>query len=78
MKDEVESHHTEQLPLCLWFVDKECNIRKDFLEFEFCCGQRYNGAAKISSEAVGAQCDLKISAKKLLTAIVAVIIWAWW
>ena len=33
MTDEVESHHTEQLPICLWFVDKECNFREEFLEF---------------------------------------------
>ena len=34
MADEVESHHTEQLPICLRFVDKECNIREEFLEFD--------------------------------------------
>ena len=27
MADEVESHHTEQLPICLRFVDNNCNIR---------------------------------------------------
>ena len=36
MADEVESHHTEQLPICLRFVDKECNIREEFLEFGKC------------------------------------------
>ena len=36
MTDEVESHHTEQLPICLWFVDKECNFREEFLEFGKC------------------------------------------
>ena len=34
--DEVESHHTEQLPICVRFVDKECNIREEFLEFGKC------------------------------------------
>ena len=34
MADEVESHHTEQLPICLPFVDKECNVREEFLKFE--------------------------------------------
>ena len=36
MADEVESHHTEQLPICVRFVDKECNIREEFLEFGKC------------------------------------------
>ena len=36
MTDEVESHHTEQLPIYLRFVDKECNIREEFLEFDKC------------------------------------------
>ena len=36
MADEVESHHTEQLPICLRFVDKECNIGEEFLEFSKC------------------------------------------
>ena len=36
MADEVQSHHTEQLPICLRFVDKECNIREEFLEFGKC------------------------------------------
>ena len=36
MADEIESHHTEQLPICLRFVDKECNIREEFLKFCKC------------------------------------------
>ena len=36
MADEVESHHTEQMPICLRFGDKECNIREEFLEFGKC------------------------------------------
>ena len=33
MADEVESHQTKQLAICFRFVDKECNIREEFLEF---------------------------------------------
>ena len=33
MKNEVESHHTEQLPICSQFADKEWNIKEEFLEF---------------------------------------------
>ena len=36
MANGVESHHTEQLPICLEFVNKECNIREEFLEFGKC------------------------------------------
>ena len=36
MADKVESHHSEQLSICLQFVDKECNIREEFLEFGKC------------------------------------------
>ena len=36
MADEVESHHTEQFPIYLRFVDKECNIRVEFLNFGKC------------------------------------------
>ena len=36
MADEVEGHHTEQLPICSRFVDKKCNIREEFLEFGKC------------------------------------------
>ena len=43
MADEVESHHTEQLPICLRFVDKECNIREEFLEFGKC--EQTNGGS---------------------------------
>lgn len=34
--DKVESHHSEQLPICLQFVDKECNIREEFVQFGKC------------------------------------------
>ena len=34
--DEVESHHVEQLPLCIRFVDDDDNIREEFLEFGQC------------------------------------------
>ena len=34
MTGDVESHYTEQFPVCLWFVDKECNIREEFLELD--------------------------------------------
>ena len=43
MADEVESHHTEQLPICLRLVDKECNIREEFLEFGKC--EQTNGGS---------------------------------
>ena len=33
MTDEVESHRTEQLPVCVRLVVNECNIREEFLEF---------------------------------------------
>ena len=33
MADEVSSHCTEQLPLCVCFVDQEGHIRKEFLAF---------------------------------------------
>ena len=75
MTDEVESHHTEQLPICLWFVDKERNIREEFLEIEFCCGQRYNlERLKCLHKLLECKSEFKISPKKLLTAIVAVTI----
>ena len=90
MADEVESHHTEQLPICLRFVDKEYNIREEFLEFskcdqangesvfkeikciteknslniEFYRGQGYDGAANMSSQAVGVQKRVKDLCKK--------------
>ena len=31
--DEVSCHNVEQMPLCMHFVDKENNIREEFLEF---------------------------------------------
>ena len=34
--DEVESHKVEQLPICIRFVDKNNNIREEFLEFGRC------------------------------------------
>ena len=33
LADEVESHHVEQLPICVRFVDKSNDIREEFLEF---------------------------------------------
>ena len=36
MAGEVESHHTEQLSICLRFVDKEWYIREECLEFGKC------------------------------------------
>ena len=36
LADEVESHKVEQLPICIWFVDKNNNIRDKFLEFGRC------------------------------------------
>ena len=36
MADEVESHHTEQFPICLRFADKECNSREESLESSKC------------------------------------------
>ena len=34
LADEVESHHIEQLSLCIRFADDDNNIREEFLEFE--------------------------------------------
>ena len=36
MTDEGESHHAEQFPMCLRFVDQEYNIKEDFSEFGKC------------------------------------------
>ena len=36
LADEVESHKVEQLPICIRFVDKNNNIREEFLEFGRC------------------------------------------
>lgn len=33
LTDEVSCHNVEQMPLCIRFVDKDCNIREKFLEF---------------------------------------------
>ena len=85
LADEAESHHVEQLPLCLRFVDDDDNIREVFLEFGQCkridgksiaeeilhilkkvgldvnnCRRKgYDGAANMSSEAVGVQRIIK-------------------
>ena len=36
LADEVESHHVEQLPICVRFVDKSNDVREEFLEFGRC------------------------------------------
>ena len=33
LADEVSSHNVEHLPICLRFVDQECNIREEFISF---------------------------------------------
>ena len=33
LADEVSCHNVEQMPLCVCFVDNDCNIREEFLEF---------------------------------------------
>ena len=33
LADEVSSHNVEHLPICLRFVDGECNIREEFISF---------------------------------------------
>ena len=33
LADEVACHNVEQMPLCIRFVDKDCNIREEFLGF---------------------------------------------
>ena len=33
LADEVSCHNVEKLPLCIRFMDKDCNIREEFLEF---------------------------------------------
>ena len=47
LADEVESHHVEQPPICVRFVDKSTDIREEFLEFGRCT--QVNGEA-ISNE----------------------------
>ena len=49
LTDEVESHHLEQLPICMRFVDKSNDIRKEFLKFGRCT--QANGEA-ISNEII--------------------------
>ena len=44
---EVKSHHVEQLPLCIRFVDDKKNIREEFLEFGKC--------ARVTGEAISNQ-----------------------
>ena len=44
LTDELESHHVEQLPICVRFVDKSNDIRKEFLKFGRCT--QVNGEAK--------------------------------
>ena len=36
LADEIESHHVEQLLLCIRFVDDKKNMREEFLEFGKC------------------------------------------
>ena len=36
LADEVESPKVEELPICIRFVDKNNNIREEFLEFGRC------------------------------------------
>ena len=36
LADEVGSHKVEQLPVCIRVVDKNNNIRREFLEFGRC------------------------------------------
>ena len=36
LADQLESHHVEQLPLCVRFVDDKKNIREEFLEYGKC------------------------------------------
>ena len=90
LADEVKSHHVEQFPLCIRFVDDDDNIKEEFLEFgqckwidrksiakeilcilekvglnvNICWDQGYDGAANMSSEAVGIQRIIKNSSEK--------------
>ena len=36
LADEVKSHHVEQLPLCIRFIDDKKNKREEILEFGKC------------------------------------------
>ena len=33
LADEVSSHNTEHLPICLQYVDDKCEIREEFITF---------------------------------------------
>ena len=33
LADEVSSHNTEYLPICIQFVDDKCDIREEFIGF---------------------------------------------
>ena len=90
LADQVKSHHVEQLPLCIRFIDDKKNKREEILEFgkctrvtgeaianqiihiiekagldiKDCCGQGYDGASNMSSEAVGVQARIKALCEK--------------
>ena len=90
LADEVESHHVEQLPLCIRFVDDDNNIKEGLLEFgqckridgksiteeilyilkkvgldvNNCRDQVYDGAANMSSAAVGVQRIIKNNSRE--------------
>ena len=36
LADEFETHHVEQIPICVRFVNKSNDIRKEFLDFGRC------------------------------------------
>ena len=36
LADEVESHKSERLPICVRFINKNSNIHKEFSEFCRC------------------------------------------
>ena len=40
LPDEVESHHVEQLSICVRFVDRSNDIHEEFLEFGRCTQNR--------------------------------------
>ena len=44
MVDEVTSHNQELMPLCIRFVDKECKIREEFMQ--------YSALTRITGEAI--------------------------
>ena len=47
LADEVESHHVEQLPLCIRFVDDKKNICEVFLEL--------GKSTRVTGESIGYQ-----------------------